>query len=320
MSSAPWLLVGIPLSLLSLSVSDADSAEPITASARLRNATVDEKAAEHYLRAVRLSDTGNIAKAIEEFNRAYALKPHYPVLFNLGQLHFRLGQHANAFALLQRYLDAGALEIENSRRQQVLTQLKVLRNRTGHLTLRTNVVGATLFAQGKLLGHSPLAKSFRVDAGPVTIRALKEGWTTTWQTVDVQGGSQVHAQLTLSPKLALRLPQTASSQFQWGWLASGGLALGAVGVGLATILSARKYELMQSRQVEPGSELLARNRLDRQRDLVVNLSRTTDALALTGLSVAAVTLYYSSIVSPEVDGTEFAIGLTTTGIEAKARF
>jgi len=88
--------------------------------------TPREAAAAHYARGVELANQGAYQAALEQFNDAYAISPHFAVLYNIGQAQIALGHPLEAIAALSKYLRDGAEQVPPSRRQQVQAQLSLL--------------------------------------------------------------------------------------------------------------------------------------------------------------------------------------------------
>ncbi len=65
------------------------------------------EAGQHFDRGLTLAKQKAYVEAIDEFNRAYQLSPHFTVMYNLGQAYLALEQPVYAVDALRRYL-AGA--------------------------------------------------------------------------------------------------------------------------------------------------------------------------------------------------------------------
>jgi len=80
-------------------------------------------AGDRYARGIELANQGRFQAALDEFEAAYALSPHFAVLYNIGQARIALGQPREAREALSRYLREGAAEVPPARRQQVQEQI-----------------------------------------------------------------------------------------------------------------------------------------------------------------------------------------------------
>ena len=71
---------------------------------------VSDEARARIRRGLELYDEGDFRLALIELERAYQILPSYKILYNLGQVHFQLGEHARAHAALTRSTDWTAFE------------------------------------------------------------------------------------------------------------------------------------------------------------------------------------------------------------------
>src|SRR4051794_8832549 len=80
-------------------------------------ATVEaQQAHRHFRLGVMLYSEGNFGPALAQFERAYASKPHFRVLYNIAQCHFELRDYVAARATLRQYLTEGAAALDAERR------------------------------------------------------------------------------------------------------------------------------------------------------------------------------------------------------------
>jgi tetratricopeptide (TPR) repeat protein len=103
---------------------DAASAEATATASRRR-------AEEHHRRGLELYDDGALDRALDEFELAYSASHNHQVLFNIGQLHYRLGDAARARQALERFLLEGGERVPEARREEVARQLLELAPHTG---------------------------------------------------------------------------------------------------------------------------------------------------------------------------------------------
>ena len=69
-------------------------------------------------------DLGEFARAIEQYETAYKLKPAPGLLFNLGQSHRRAGNLEKATFYLRRYLESNPPEAQAKATEEVLAQVE----------------------------------------------------------------------------------------------------------------------------------------------------------------------------------------------------
>ncbi|HKO94413.1 MAG TPA: PEGA domain-containing protein, partial [Polyangiaceae bacterium] len=259
-----------------------------------------QQALVHYQRGIERYDDAEYDLSLVEFQRAYALRPSYQLLFNIGQVHYQLRQYAQARAALEQYLAEGRGAVGSERRAQVEQQLTSLRARTAELRIVVNVAGAEVSINDELIGVSPLTAARFVAVGTQRVAANKAGYLSARRSIAVVGGDVASVSLTLSEpgtdaaSAPDRLPATVA------WVSAGVLATGAIGTGVATVFASRRYDEMREQPL-PGSPAEARGTLDEQQSFVTALATTTDVLAGASLAAAGVALYFT-FRSPPADG------------------
>jgi hypothetical protein len=200
-----------------------------------------EQARKHFGQGLKLYKDGDFDAALVQFERAYAVKPNFKVLYNIAQCHFELHEYVEARDTLSRYLKDGTGSIEAERQSTVQNDLAELERRIAHLTLKVNVTGATVYVDGKKAGVTPLSMPVDVNEGQRTISVETTDRGSKQRIVRVAGGeaqtvSLDFAALAPSP-LAVNSstkvdnPATrASNGLGAGFWITGGLAL-ALGAG-----------------------------------------------------------------------------------------
>lgn len=96
----------------------------------------------HFNDGVAHAARGDVAVALQEFEAAYALKPHYSVLYNIGQAHAALGHPKEAIEAFERHLLEGGNRISQGRRDQVRELIAQSRAKLGAVRL-VGVTGTT---------------------------------------------------------------------------------------------------------------------------------------------------------------------------------
>jgi hypothetical protein len=178
--------------ILALSLSSPALAAPAADTHRRARQRFDEGLA--------LVDAGELPRALQAFEEAYALEPNPAVLYNIGQALRALGRPQEALDALERYL-AGAGQLEPARRQAVEQQLRELRERlprrpapepaTGELELRCLARGTRVFADGRWLGEGPFEGSLTVPEGLHEVRFENPSRPTEVRSVRVPAGQRV---------------------------------------------------------------------------------------------------------------------------------
>jgi hypothetical protein len=109
--------VGVSLLLVVLSCALPSAAQTPSERATARS---------HFDRGLALAKASDYEAALREFERAYAVVPHYSVLYNIAQAQLALGRTAEAGQSFRRYLDEGGSGVEPSRRAEVEAQLAAI--------------------------------------------------------------------------------------------------------------------------------------------------------------------------------------------------
>lgn len=142
------------------------------------------QAMEHFNIGVNLYNEGNYDAALVEFLEAYRLAPSWRIRYNIGQIHYQLGEYAKAIEEFRRYLKEGSSELSDERREFVEKSIAQLRTRIGSISVQSNVEGANVQLDGEDIGKAPL-KDFIVDIGRHRIVVEAEGYQRVEKVVHV---------------------------------------------------------------------------------------------------------------------------------------
>lgn len=165
------------------------------------SAQADERADEakrHYARGVELVRDGLYAEAAAEFEAAYRSKPHFAVLYNLGQSYVAMGRPVEAIDALDRYLRDGGSEVNPDRRAQVHAELARQRGRVGLLAVRVAQAGATVRVDGRDVGRTPL-DPLRVAVGAHSVTVELGGFSSRVVEVTLVGEETSTVEVSLVP-------------------------------------------------------------------------------------------------------------------------
>lgn len=160
-----------------------------SASAQAMDPEADARARVHYERGVALFDEELYPGALAEFEAAYELTHRVGLLFNIGQLHARLGHAVEATEMLERYL-AEAGEIPADRRALVETEILAQRSRIGRLTVTASVPGAHVSIDDVDRGVTPLPAPIPVGVGEHVLVVSAEGHETSRNRFRIAGGQE----------------------------------------------------------------------------------------------------------------------------------
>jgi hypothetical protein len=266
------------------------------------NANV-EQARKHFNQGLKLYKDGDFDPALIQFERAYAVKPNFKVLYNIAQCYFELHQYVEARDTLSRYLKDGAGAIDAERQSAVESDLSELQRRIAHVAVNVNVAGATVYVDGKKAGITPLTSPIDVNEGQRTISVETTDRGSKQRIVRVAGGEEQTVNLEfVAPAAAssgiVSKPRTDSSPRQ----ASGGLGAGFWVTGSAALVlgagaGVTGYFALKAR--DDHDQDLARfgvtqSELDDSRKQAKTFALTTDILtgaAIVCAGVATVLLF-----------------------------
>lgn len=233
----PSVLRGVLVAALVFAFAPATHAEEPDA------ASAAAQAEEHFKRARQLYDEGDFTLSLVEFQRAYDISPNYRVLFNIGQVDIQLYNYAAARTALERYLKDGGAEIPDARRAQVEQDLKMLRERTAHLRIRTSPPGSDVAIDDVPVPAGALADEVLVNAGRRKIVVTRPGHAPVTRLVTLAGGDHADVAIDLAPlqlepakPVVVAVPQRDEPKKSYtpaivGWSATAGLAIATGVVG-----------------------------------------------------------------------------------------
>jgi hypothetical protein len=108
----------------------------LASTARAQIPTSDAVAAHvRFTEGVEHARRGDVALAMTAFEAAYAIRPHFSVLYNIGQAHSALGNPVQAIATFEHYLVEGGSHVTQSRREAVERLIDVERQRVGQVVI-----------------------------------------------------------------------------------------------------------------------------------------------------------------------------------------
>ncbi len=191
-----------------------------------------EAARAYFAKGLERAGRSDYEAALREFNEAYALSPHFAVLYNIGQSQIALGRPLEAVETLSKYLRDGQEQVPSDRRLQVEAQVQLLQFLFAELTITTDRPGALIFIDGREVGRTPLYQSVRLSAGTHTVSAVVQGMAPIVRTVTIAHGErqvltlEVPASPTAAAKAAGAQPPTAIAPPASGVLAPAGALAG----------------------------------------------------------------------------------------------
>lgn len=257
----------------------------------------EQQAGTHFERGVELYGEGNLDAALVEFERAYELVPTYRVLYNLGQLQAERNEYVAALELFEKYLAEGDAEIPAARKAETNAEIAKLRARVAELWVDTDVAGAQLFVNDKLVGALPLWEDILINPGVCHLRVEKDGQRAATRTVKVASGDKLRIEMPLED--AAQAPEAAradtahaaetSASYKPFWLSSAAaLAVGGSALTFGLLTRAADRDLSNELARFPVREA----ELADQRSKVKTYAGLTDGFAAAAAVTVGVALYF----------------------------
>ncbi len=256
-----------------------------------------EQARKHFSQGLKLYKDGDFDAALVQFERAYAIKPNFKVLYNIAQCDFELHQYVEARDTLTRYLKDGEGLLDAERKTAVENDLGELQHRIAHVSLAVNVTGATVYVDGKKAGTTPLGAALDVNEGQRTLSVETADRGTKQRIVRVAGGEEQAVSLEFAAPSATTsaaaahpergpTPRTTASGLGTGFWVTGGMAL-ALGVGAgATGYFALKAKDDHDKDLQRFG--VSKSRLDDSRNKAKTFALASDILAGSAIVCAGI--------------------------------
>jgi hypothetical protein len=292
----------VPALALSIFVEAAAAwAEPAAPAASATAASDTDEARQHFADGLKLYKDGDFDAALVQFERAYAIKPNYKVLYNIAQTYFQLREYVEARDDMARYLKDGGSAIDPERQAAASKDLADLEKRVAKVTLTVNVVGATVLVDGKKVGTTPLSEPISVSEGQRTISVEAPNRGARERLIRVAGGEQQSLSLTFEEAPSPVVPAPLSRREQpkasglgagfWS-TAIGAVALGA-GAGVTGYLALKASNDNQDQQKQLG---VSASTIDDSNSRAKTLALTSDILSGAALvcAGAAVVIFVTS--------------------------
>src|SRR4051794_32315777 len=280
-----------------------------------------------FQRATELYEENNLAGALAEFRRAYALAPNYKVLYNIGQLCFLVQDYPCAYTSFSRYLAEGGSELPADRREEVQREVTRLQGRVARLHIIVDRPGAEVSVDDVAVGRTPLADPVLVAAGRPRVQVALSGYAPVNRVVEVAGQETANVEIGLISETPLTVAGGGRAQAVDAaaaesarpasrpvplapWVVTGVLAAGAGITGGLALWSSS--DLKKARQ-ELDADVSA---LDSRSTRTKRLALATDVL-LGSAVVAAGVATYLTVARPTE---RVAISVTPGGLLVSGAF
>jgi hypothetical protein len=166
------------------------------------------EAKHHFQEGIQSAQNGDLPRALKEFEAAYAVQPHFTVLYNIGQAHSALGHAVEAVAAFERYLAQGGEQVQAPRREEVRALITTNRQRVGLLRILTDSAArGRIWLDGSEVGEESVARPLPLTEGSHSLLYVEEGCSPVAQAHIVPAGKTVDVRLSRPSECARPLVQ-----------------------------------------------------------------------------------------------------------------
>jgi hypothetical protein len=144
--------------------------------------------------------SGRHAAALAAYKASYGLRPDAAVLYNIGRAHQALRDYPAALDALEGFERSAPPDVR-ARVPGLAVLLAEVRKHASMLAVSSDVPGATVRLDDRVLGTTPLPAPVRVNAGTATLVVEKEGFFPFQRAVTLTPGGVVAFDATLASKL-----------------------------------------------------------------------------------------------------------------------
>jgi hypothetical protein len=142
---------------------------------------------------------GRPAEALALYKESHAARPDPAVLYNMGRAHQALGDFPAALDLLEQFDTTAPPEVR-ARVPGLPKLLAEIRKSIATVSIASDVAGATVRLDDRVLGKTPLPSVVRVKPGPASLVVEKEGYFAYQRIVTLQGGALATIDVKLASK------------------------------------------------------------------------------------------------------------------------
>jgi hypothetical protein len=268
-----------------------------------------KRASVHFDRGVKLFEDADFGLALVEFKRSYEAAPDYRTLYNIGQVHFQLGDFAEARRMLARYLVEGGARVPAPRRLEVERDLEALKIRTAYIRVNVDVPDAVISLDGQRVATSPMRDQLLVSGGTHSIAVHKQGFLTATNQVSLAGTEErtVDVRLVPAPVQEVEVRSSGLGPVWIGWGVTAALAAGTA--GMAVSLASAGDAL-----AEEKAGTTSKAELENKASAVETRQTLTYALGGATLLAAALSTYFTLARRPAT------LSTPQTGKHRRVRF
>jgi hypothetical protein len=166
-----------------------------------------DEARQHYERGRSLEAEGNLADALQEYQRAQELRPTFRLHLPQGRVCRGLGRYREALEHFQTFLREGGEVINAAERDETTAAIAELEARVSRIDVRT-IDGATISIDGVDLGTAPLSGPVVLDPGSHRIDVRLDGRRTASRELLLERGQMGTVEIDLEAEPASSLVVT----------------------------------------------------------------------------------------------------------------
>ncbi len=295
-----------------------------------------EKAREYFKEGVSLFDEKNYEQALEKFEQAFMIVPHWSSRFNIGMCHYYLGDHARALAELLAFQAEEGGEAPEDMMTEAAQVIDSARAKVAIITFSGMDETAEVTIDDQAPVTSPDGVEIFITPGAHQFRVMEEGNIVLDDQITAKAGQtkEVLVYVKTEEKTEARVPVAAPkgevNAFKAaGWsligLAGASLIVGAVTGGLVIGKKQKIEDLEKEYLTAPADErdALVEKAADHY-DQGVVLGDTSTAFFVIGALAAAggaalLVLDSKREKKPKADAS-LSLGLAPTGIFLSGAF
>jgi tetratricopeptide (TPR) repeat protein len=149
-------------------------------------------AAQAFAKGTELFKEKDYLGAIEAYEEAYRLKPHFAVFCNIGRCHERLNDMVKAAEYFRRCLDEGAAGVRRLA-EKIRASLQRVEARISWVTVTSPGRGGTVYLDGVEIGPAP--KRVALNPGTRVLEVRRQGASPARATLRTGGGESRSVEL-----------------------------------------------------------------------------------------------------------------------------
>jgi tetratricopeptide (TPR) repeat protein len=139
-------------------------------------------------------------KALEAFQKAFALNGHWAVRFNIANCHLELGQYADAMDQLWGFLEEGGDQIDQARRDEAMKLIEDAMKQVAKVRIKVDLAGSGLFIDGEPEDWPEGDQPLYVNPGVHDIEVRHENEEAWKSTVELKPGEVYYVEVSLKGK------------------------------------------------------------------------------------------------------------------------